>query len=194
MQAECVYWCQMTLQPSRKPCSPAPVTHCQVLRKGCLSEPGVAHLVSHMSPGARPQFMTCRVVQGHAAFALQPQPVQDPSPTIPCRGGSTDAETQQDTHACFSVPSFCSLTLLQQTKPGAHCKAVQMAAVGLHQSQVNSSEGWVCHEEGEVTAGTSGTSQFSTDGRSHLGTKKLQLYTKALTAALVGRNKPAGLC
>lgn len=66
-----------------------------------------------------------------------------------------------------------------------------MAAVGLHQSQVNSSEGWVCHEEGEVTAETS---QFSTDGMSNLGLKMLQLYTKALTSALVGRNKTAGLC
>lgn len=171
-------------------CSPAPVTHCQVFRKGCLSEPGAAHLVSDVSPGARPQFMTCRVVQGHAAFALQPQPAQDPNPTIPCRGSSTDAKIHQDTHACFSVASFCSLTSVQQTKTGACCKAVQMAAVrskGI-KSRVNSSEGQVCHEEGEVTA------EFSSDGTSNLGRKKLQLYTKALGAALVGRNKTAGLC
>lgn len=32
------------------------------------------------------------------------------------------------------------------------------------------------------------------DGTSNLGSKMLQLYTKALTAALVGRDKTAGLC
>lgn len=61
----------------------------------------------------------------------------------------------------------------------------------LLQGQVNSSEGRACHEEGEVTVETS---QFSTDGTSTLSMKKLQLYTKALTAALVGRNRTAGLC
>lgn len=60
-----------------------------------------------------------------------------------------------------------------------------MAAVRLHQSQVNSSEGWVCHEEGGLTGETT---QCSTDGTSNLITKKLQLYTKASTAALGGRN------
>lgn len=110
----CVYWCQMTLQPSRKPwrdtvksCS----SHTLPGPQERVSEPGVAHFVSHVSPGARPQFMTCRVVQGHAAFALQPQPAQNPSPTIPYWGSSTDAERQQDTHSCFSVALLCSLTL-----------------------------------------------------------------------------------
>lgn len=66
-----------------------------------------------------------------------------------------------------------------------------MAAVRLHQSQVNGSEGCVCREEGEVIGETT---WFSTDRMSNLGRKKLQLYTKALSAALVGRNKTVGLC
>lgn len=49
----------------------------------------------------------------------------------------------------------------------------------------------MCHEEGEVTVEAA---QFSTDGTNNLSSKNLQLRTKDLTIALVGRNKRAGSC
>lgn len=96
VQAVCVYWCQMPLQPTGKPCCDTVQSYSSQTLPGPQDRVFVwawcGSLLSHVSPGARPQFMTCRVVQGLVAFALQPQPGQDPNPTIPCRRSGTDAE------------------------------------------------------------------------------------------------------